>query len=57
MQVSEVRPQTSICAELVDRRSLYELLERCQAMGLRVVSLRRLSFPEALEHARRPDEA
>ena len=57
MQVSEVRPQTSICAELVDRGSLHELLERCQEMGLRVVSVRRLSFPEALEQAGRPDEA
>jgi hypothetical protein len=43
MRVATVRPQTSICAEIDDGTDLHELLERCSGMGLRLISVRRLS--------------
>jgi len=43
MRVATLRPQTSICAEIDDGTELHELLERCSGMGLRLISVRRLS--------------
>ena len=43
MQVATVRPQTSICAEIDDGTELHELLERCSGLGLRLISVRRLT--------------
>jgi hypothetical protein len=41
--VATLRPQTYICAEIDDGTDLHELLERCSGMGLRLISVRRLS--------------
>lgn len=43
MRVATLRPQTYICAEIDDGSDLHELLERCSGMGLRLISVRRLS--------------
>ena len=43
MRVATLRPQTYICAEIDDGTELHELLERCSGMGLRLISVRRLS--------------
>jgi len=43
MRVATLRPQTYICAEIDDGMDLHELLERCSGMGLRLISVRRLS--------------
>src|SRR3954469_20208149 len=45
MRVATLRPQTYICAEIDDGTALHELLERCSGMGLRLISVRRLSSP------------
>ena len=38
-----MRPQTSICAEIDDGTDLHELLELCSGLGLRLISVRRLT--------------
>jgi hypothetical protein len=43
MRVATLRPQTYICAEIDDGTDLHELLERCSGVGLRLISVRRLS--------------
>jgi len=45
MRVATLRPQTYICAEIDDGTELHEILERCSGMGLRLISVRRLSSP------------
>ena len=49
MRVATLRPQTYICAEIDDGTDLHELLERCSSMGLRLISVRRLS-PTSDQH-------
>ena len=40
MTVAPVAPETIICGEVADDAHLHGLLERCQNMGLQVVSVR-----------------
>ncbi len=47
MRVTTLRPQTSIYAEFDDGADLHELLEQCSGMGLRLISVRRLSSKSA----------
>jgi hypothetical protein len=54
--VATLRPQTYICAEIDDGTDLHELLERCSGMGLRLISVRRLSSPSD-EHDQEPTAA
>src|SRR3954465_5486861 len=46
MDVEPIPSQTALCGVLDDPSELGELLARCQVMGFRVLSLRRLSVRE-----------